>query len=297
MSPKFRGMYFMLLASITFSAMSIFVRLGSITIPTIELVFFRNLIGLLFVVPSFYWHPVNQPFNFKKLPLLIFRGLMGTAALSIIFYNFKHISLGLTATYVQTSPIFIAIFSFVLLKESLLKSSWLAILIGFIGIVFLFNPSIAVPLKFHIWGVISGIGTAIAYTSVRKLNQYFETRLIILSFLVCGTIFPAVLMLYGYYSQAPTDGIFITTFNIPKGVGWLHVFMIGVTALLGQIYMTRAYGSTKAGIVATTGYFQIFFTAWLGIFFGDPMFQWMEIIGIVLIIISGIVIAYEKDDG
>ena len=190
LSPKYRGMYFMLIASITFSVMSIFVRFASENIPTIELVFFRNVIGLLFVLPTFFWKPIKQKINTKKLPLLLFRGVMGTIALSIIFYNFKHISLGLTATYVQTSPIFIAILSYVLLKEKLLLSSWLAILIGFIGIVFLFNPSTEVPFKFHIWGLLSGLGTAIAYTSVRKLNQYFETRLIILSFLVCGSIFP-----------------------------------------------------------------------------------------------------------
>ena len=221
---------------------------------------------------------------------------MGTIALSIIFYNFKHISLGLTATYVQTSPIFIAILSYVLLKEKLLLSSWLAILIGFIGIVFLFNPSTEVPFKFHIWGLLSGLGTAIAYTSVRKLNQYFETRLIILSFLVCGSIFPFLLLLYGYLQNAPVDGIFLTTFVLPQGVDWIHILLIGITALLGQIYMTRAYGATKAGIVATTGYFQIFFTFFLGIAFGDPLFQWLEGFGILLIVIGGVIISFEKED-
>ena len=103
-------------------------------------------------------------------------------------------------------------------------------------------------------------------------------------------------MLYGYNKGASADGIFLTTFVLPKGWEWFHVLMIGITALLGQVYMTRAYGKTKAGIVAVTGYFQIFFTALLGIAFGDPFFHWMEIIGILLIIAGGIIISFEKED-
>jgi drug/metabolite transporter (DMT)-like permease len=103
-------------------------------------------------------------------------------------------------------------------------------------------------------------------------------------------------MLWGYFKGASADGIFLSTFIIPQGIEWFYILMIGISALFGQVYMTRAYGTTKAGIVATTGYFQIFFTAIVGIAIGDPFFQFYEWIGIALIIVGGIVISFEKHE-
>jgi drug/metabolite transporter (DMT)-like permease len=308
---KFQGILYMFAAIVVFSGMSILVRTASQTIPPVELVFFRNAIGLIFVLPSvFLWwrkqkkEPVHSEEKREKSPsrpyllpfLLFFRGFVGTVSLYCFFYNLQNAPLGLTMTYAQMAPIFIALFSFFFLKEHLHPVAWFAIMVGFGGVVALYLPAQASGNMWHVWGLIGGITMAMAYTSIRELRRHYPIRLIVLSFLLSGTFFPLASLMVGSIWPSMSHHFFFQAFVMPVQEEWLYIGAIGVSALMGQFLMTNAYGKTKAGVVGAVGYSQIVLTSILGLaFLGDPWFQPLEWLGMGLICLSGLLIAWKAE--
>ena len=288
----FRGIFFMLLAALGFSIMGGAAKLLKGSFNAGQLVFYRNAIGLIFLLFSFLMvAPVNKG---KRFHLLIFRGLMGTIALYTLLYCILHIPLGTAMTYNLTSALFIAVFSFILFRE---YHGWvvlLAVLLGFGGMLLIYKPAMHYPWFYHAAGLLSGITSALAYITVGRLNQYYDTRIIVLSFVGMGVLVPSVFMIIQSLGDMPVDDVFFIEWRWPIGMEWLYVLTMGTAALFGQYFVTKAYGADKPGMVSAIGYANILFSVFIGMALGDAFPDMMSLAGILCIIASGVIIAFEK---
>jgi drug/metabolite transporter (DMT)-like permease len=283
-----RGVYYMLLSSFLFAIMGAFAKLSSDSMSSLEVVFFRNVFGVILISYAVYKTPLSQVGG--KPLLLFFRGFMGFIALLAFFYNIAHISLADAMTFSKTAPIFTAIFAWLFLKEELSKWAWLAVFIGFIGIVFITQPSGLSFSKTDVLGIFSGIGAALAYTSVRELKKFYDTRAIVLSFMLVGTIGPLLLLIISSYIKVDSLDFMLGEFIMPQGIVWLYVMGMGGFATLAQLYMTKAYGESKAGIVGAVSYSNIIFSIMIGLLLGDSFPDMMTLFGITLIISAGLLV-------
>ena len=283
----------MLLASLSFAFMGGFAKVVSQSLPPVEVTFFRNIFGVVLVGLSILKVPLKQTGG--KFLLLLFRGSMGFAALLAYFYIMAHIPLGEAVTYNKTSPIFVAIFAYIFLNEKLHPSALFAIILGFVGIVLVAQPDGMHFDKYDLLGIFSGIGAALAYTSIRELRKYYDTRAIVMSFMGVGTVAPLILMLMTPYIDVPKsfDWMF-AEFVLPVGVEWGYVTAVGVFATMSQLLMTKAYELTKAGIVGTVSYSNIVFAVLIGVMLGDPIPDFWTVLGIILVIMSGLLVALPK---
>jgi len=289
-----RGILFMLLASLSFAIMGGFAKVVSEVLPPVEVTFFRNVFGVIVVGFAIYKSPLKQIGG--KPMLLLFRGMMGFMALLAYFYVIAYIPLGEAVTYNKTSPIFVAIFAYLFLNEKLGKGSILAIFIGFGGIILIAQPQGGTFDKYDMLGIFSGIGAALAYTSIRELRAYYDTRAIVMSFMGVGTVAPLLLMLIAPYVNSPESLDFMfAEFVMPEGIIWLYVLVMGLFATASQVLMTKAYELTKAGIVGTISYSNIVFALIIGIALGDPIPSSWTFLGIALVISSGLLVAFSKD--
>jgi len=286
------GVKYMLLASLCFAFMGAFAKLASQNLPSLEVVFFRNIAGVLLVGLAILKKPLKQQGG--KPLLLLFRGSMGFLALLAFFYNIAHIPLGDAMTWSKTSPIFTAVFAWIFLKEHLSKKGWIAVFIGFVGIVFITKPTGLGLSKYDMLGLFSGIGAALAYTSIRELRRFYETRAIALSFMSVGTIGPVVLFLVSPHLHVEGFDFIFATFVMPSKIEWFYLICMGIIATISQLLMTRAYGSTKAGIVGAISYTNILFSIMVGVMLGDSLPNMLTTTGIILIVIAGIMVAKEK---
>jgi drug/metabolite transporter (DMT)-like permease len=289
---RYKGIFYMLLAALGFSIMGGAAKSLKGSFSAGQLVFYRNLVGLIVLVPGLFIKPPVQPGG--KFLRLAFRGLMGTIALYTLLYCILHIPLGTAMSYNLTSALFIAIFSFFLFGEYHGKLVLFAVLLGFTGMLLIYKPIMHFPWYYHMAGLISGIVSAVAYLTLGRLAGYYDPRIIVLSFLLSGFIIPLISMIIHYTTGIPADGLFIIEWKWPQGSGWLSVLILGLAALFGQYFVTKAYGSDKAGIVSSIGYANIVFSVFIGMALGDAFPDWMSLSGILCIISSGVIISLVK---
>src|SRR5258705_8289795 len=217
-NSKYKGIIFMLLAAFGFSVMGSAAKSLKERFGVGQLVFWRNAIGLLALAPGLLIKPPVHVGG--KLTRLIFRGVMGTIALYTLLYCILHIPLGTAMSYNLTSVIFIALFSFFLFGEHHGKGVLFAVLLGFTGMLLIYKPIMHFPWFYHVAGMISGIAAAIAYMTLGRLAGYYDPRVIVLSFLVCGVLIPVITMILHYSTGVPADGLFIVDWRWPAIKEW-----------------------------------------------------------------------------
>ena len=286
------GVKYMLIASFSFAIMGAFAKLASQSMSSLEVVFFRSLFGVVIIGYAVYKKPMTH--SGGKPFLLLFRGTIGFLALLAYFYNIANIPLGDAVTFSKTSPIFTAIFAWLFLKEKLSFSAWLAVFIGFGGILLITQPTGIGFSKYDVLGIFSGVGAALAYTSVRELRNYYDTRAIVLSFTLVGSIGPIILFLLSKYFYIYELDFMLGEFVLPQGIVWIYIIGVGLLGTLSQFFMTKAYAETKAGIVGAVSYTNIVFSILFGVLLGDTFPDFITSSGIILIILSGIMVDRAK---
>ncbi|MGP1560999.1 MAG: DMT family transporter [Helicobacteraceae bacterium] len=284
-----KGVIYMLLASASFAFMALFVKLLSPFMSPVEAAFFRNIFGVAFVLFSLLR---SRPRHRGGKPFLLFmRGLLGTAGLMFYFYNIFSMPLADAMTFTKTSPIFVGIFAYFAYKERARGFTTLAIALGFFGVIFVVKPGFGVPAGLIATGLASGIFAALAYTTIKDLRKYYETRIIVLSFTLTGTLFPACFLFC--FSDVAGDATGSTSplfapFVMPSALAWAYIIGLGFFGTLAQFLMTIAYGHSNVAVVGAVSYTDIFFAMIIGFFAGDALPDLLGFIGVCLIIAAGI---------
>lgn len=282
----------MLLAALGFSLMGGAAKILKGSFGAGQLVFWRNAVGLVVLIAGFMIKPPANKGG--KLRLLIFRGMMGTTALYTLLYCILHLPLGTAMTYNLTSALFIAVFSFLLFREYHGRVVLFAVLLGFLGMLLIYKPAMHFPWYYHLAGLVSGITSALAYITVHRLSGYYDSRIIVLAFIGTGVFVPTLLMTVGYAFQLPPDDVFFIRWKWPAGIEWFYVLWLGLAALFGQYFVTKAYGADKAGVVSAIGYANIIFSVFIGMAMGDAFPDLVSGLGILFIILSGVLISLDK---
>ncbi|WP_075495115.1 DMT family transporter [Campylobacter geochelonis] len=285
------GVIYMLISALCFAVMGVFSKLLSQNLSSLEVVFFRNLIGVALIYISVVKSPLK---SIGGKPFLLFlRGFIGFLALLAFFYNIANIPLANAMIFSQTSPIFTAMFAYIFLKERIGSIGWMAILVGFFGLILFVKPDIGFS-KTDLLGIFSGLGGGLAYTSIRELKKYYDTRSIVLSFMIVGSVGPLFLMLLAEIYQNQSLDFMLSPFVMPTKFDILYIAGMGFFATIAQVYMTKSYGVSKAGIVAPVSYANIPFSMLFGWFLGDVFPDGIAFIGIFLIIFAGVLISKSK---
>lgn len=290
---RYKGIFYMLLAALGFSLMGGSAKLLKGSFNAGQLVFFRNLVGAIGLTASFITRPPISKGG--KFHWLVFRGFMGTVALYTLLYCVLHLPLSTAMTYNLTSAIFIALFSFLLFKEYHGPFVLLAVVIGFAGMLLVYKPNIHYPWYYHAVGLLSGIVSAIAYITLGKLAPYYDARVIVSSFIFCGVLLPVIFMIVGSLTHVHNDEVFFVKWRWPQGQEWLYILWLGLAALFGQYFVTKAYGADKAAVVSVFSYANIIFSVFIGMSLGDAFPGIVSWAGICCIILSGVIISLVKN--
>ena len=274
-----KGVLFMLLSALISALNGAVAKILSETMDPLEIVFYRNLLGVLIIVYSLKKFP--RVIDSSKLHLLFLRGLFGALAMVLFFYTIATIPLGEAVVLNKTSPFFVTILAYYFMKESISIRIFFALIIGFIGIIFIMKP-FGVEISFeHILGVLGGFFAASAYATIKKIKDIYDARLIMLSFMGIGLFIPLGLSFTSYLEfQIYTDPYI-----------WLLVCFMAIISTASQWFLTRAYSLSQASIIGVVSYSNIPFAIGFGIMLGDVFPDFYTFLGISLIIVGGILVS------
>jgi drug/metabolite transporter (DMT)-like permease len=276
----------MLFSSFLFAFTGAFAKLLSLYMSYVEVVFFRNIIGVVIISWVVLKNPITQKGG--KPFLLFFRGLIGFTALLMYFYNIANISLAEAQTFNKISPIFTAIFTYMFLNEKLSRLAVFGVGVGFVGVLFITGFDISSLSKTDGLGIMSGVLAGLAYTSIRELRTYYDNKIIVLSFMLTGTIGPLILMMCANFLDIGSLDWVFASFVAPPPISWIYIAGLGVFATASQYYMTKAYSMAPGGIIGTISYTNIIFSIVIGVLLGDSWPTIFIYIGIFLVVLSGL---------
>jgi len=262
--------------------------------PALEIVFFRNLIGVVLILYALK-HTLPT-LSGGKFYMLIQRGVLGFMAMILFFYTVTVIPLGEAITLNKTSPLFVAILAYYLLGEELSKRTAFALFIGFLGIVFIVKPFGISASYEHFLGILGGFFAASAYTTIKKIKDIYDSRIIVLSFVGVGSVLPALLFFLALHVEVPEAIEFLfPTFVMPSTFYiWFLIFIMAIISTLSQWLLTKAYSNSNLSVIGVISYTNIPFAIGFGWMLGDNFPDTLTWIGICLIILGGFLVGLKK---
>jgi drug/metabolite transporter (DMT)-like permease len=269
------GFLYMFMSICAFSLMDVIVK-WSVDFPIGQVLFFRGFFGIVFY---FFVIPKERFHNFYRTDrpgLHALRCISGLIALVAIFIALRELPLATVVSISFAAPIFTTILSIFLLSEKVGVYRWLAVLIGFIGIIIITEPGISELNIYYIFPVIFCLGLSYVAITIRQLSSTEPVWLI--SF---------------YFSLSITLLSFLT---IPQG--WVmpsfdHFVLLSFIGIFGgaaNLWLSQSYKYSEVSLVTPLKYLALVFAIIFGYFIWGEIPTIKTLAGAFLVIISTLII-------
>jgi drug/metabolite transporter (DMT)-like permease len=266
---------YMFMSICAFSLMDIIVK-WSVDFPIGQVLFFRGFFGIIFyffVIPKERFHNF---YHTERPGLHSLRCISGLIALVAIFIALRELPLATVVSISFAAPIFTTIFSIFLLNEKVGIYRWLAVFIGFIGIVIITEPGISELNIYYIFPVIFCLGLSYVAITIRQLSStepvwlisfYFSLSITLLSFLTIpqGWVMPSL------------DHFMLLSF-------------IGIFGGVANLWLSQSYKNSEVSLVTPLKYLALVFAIIFGYFIWGEIPTVKTLAGAFLVITSTLII-------
>jgi drug/metabolite transporter (DMT)-like permease len=279
MSPESHHNRIALGVGITLFALLFFAAASSLVwnfqgrFPTIQIIFIQNVVSFFCILPLALrkgWERMKT----NELPTHLMRDFFGLSSYYLFFLAIRFLNLVDATTLNYTAPFFVPLIWWVWMKEKFDPHIWWSIVVGFIGVAVILNPSKDIFQMGFVFGIFAGITSAISLVSVRVLNLKREpmSRTLFYFFSISALLsFP-----FAWASWIP-----------PTGYEWILCCLIGVATAIGQILLTIAYRYGTASYLSPLGYAVVIYNGLISYFIFNKSLGWRSFVGTVLIIAGG----------
>ena len=266
----------MFMSICAFSLMDVIVK-WSVDYPIGQVLFFRGFFGIVFY---FFIIPRNRFHNFyvtKRAGLHFLRCFSGLIALVAIFIALRSLPLATVVSISFAAPIFTTIFSIFLLHEKVGMYRWLAVIIGFIGILVITEPGISSLNIYYIFPIIFCLGLSYVAIAIRQLSSTEPVWLI-------GLFFSISIFILSIFS------IFTEGWILPSFKDLFLLSMVGILGGLANLWLTQSYKFSEVSLVTPLKYLALVFAIIFGYLFWGEVPTIKTLIGSALVIFSSIII-------
>ena len=234
-----RAIIAMLVATIALSSMTVFVKIIGPNYHPIQITFLRAVIVLVVLAPFILRSGIAKVVHTQKPILHIFRALAGAASNILYFYCYQRMSIADVTVIGQAVPIFVCILATLFLGEKIGWRRWLAISLGFSGVVLVINPSGDIQTE-SLVALLATLLFASTFLFMRVLGKTESPTTVVfyymaISVLVTGLAQPFVWKSLSY------DFL------------WL-MLGVGVSAAIGQMLMSYSLKNAEASIITPFKY-------------------------------------------
>ena len=265
----------MLMSVCAFSIMDIIVK-WSEAYPLGQVLFFRGFFG---VILYFIIMPRDRIKNFyltKRPGLHFLRCMSGLIALVAIFIALRNLPLATVVSISFAAPIFTTIFSIFMLNEKVGFYRWLAVIVGFVGIIIISEPGFSSLNFYYIYPIIFCLGLSYVAIAIRQLSTTEPVWLISLYFSIAITLASLVTLPYGWV--------------IPNFGDLILLMLIGVFGGVANLWLGQSYKLAEVSLVSPLKYLALVFAIAFGYFIWGEIPSFKTLLGAALVIISSIII-------
>jgi drug/metabolite transporter (DMT)-like permease len=268
LSDRNKGIVFIILSAFGFAMMSAFIKLSG-DLPSIQKTFFRNLVSCIIAFSLILKYKESAFGSKENRKILILRSIFGTLGIILNFYAIDRLVLSDANMLNKLSPFFVIIFSAIFLKEKIKSNQAVAVIIAFIGALFIIKPTLNFAIIPYVAGILGAIFAAAAYTCLRVLGgkEKFYTVVFFFSLFSTVSIFPFAIMAYKSMTV----------------IQFVYLVLGGVFASIGQFGVTLAYKYAPAKEISIFDYSNIIFSAIISILVFNVIPDKYSFIGYIII--------------
>lgn len=271
--------YYQIISCCFFSLLGFQIKLELDSSSIENIVFFRSLWGVIFLVIVFFISKNTVSFknyNFDNINIHFLRSIFGVLAMYFGYNSLNYLTLAQASTIAYTKIFFTMILTLVFLKEKIKSMSIILIFIGFFGIFLISDPKALDNNVGLYMSLFSALCVSGGILSISYLSKKEDTKNILLNHSFFSTI-----IFYLFFKEKIDLSLFLSQSNF---------LLITLTALAGQYFNTESFKLGPTNEVIILSYSRIIFSTGLGFFFLNETISLQNFIGIILIAITTFVV-------
>lgn len=301
MTKNTRAISYLILGIAIFSVQDLILKLLSGTYPLHQAMVARSLTAVPFMLALVYYFDGSlKTLISPSWPAMLLRGVLNFLAYGAYYLALASMPIATTVALYFTAPLFITILSVLILRESVALPRWVAVSIGFLGVILMMQPKQGSFDAVALLPVFCGFAYAGLMIMARIMGDKNSGAAMAfwgnIAFLLCAV---ALSLVYGWNGNAldahPSVAFLVRGWVWPTGSDLFLMCACGAIAAFGLTLLTLAYTTGQSSIVAP---FEFTFAFW-GLLWG--WLFWRELpnalgwVGFALIIGAGIyVLRNEK---
>lgn len=238
------------------------------------IIFFQYLIAFILCLPSVL-HSGTKTLKTNKFLGHLIRDVAGILTFGLFFLALSSISLTNAIVLRSTTPFWIPLILFFWHGDRISMKLWVAIFIGFIGVIFIVRPAAGGYVNLGtVYALASGFFMGVAALSIRRLSASEPAQRTLFYYCLLGAIFSFP------FASIKSIGIDLSV--------WIILISIGILMYLIQYTLIVAFRYAKASVLAPISYTAILFSGILDWMIWNKMPNYLDLIGVCLVVTSGI---------
>jgi len=282
MSKNHLGAVYMILSVLFFSFMDILIKITD-EYNVGQTMFFRALFGL---IPIFFLIPKNRMKNFyktKNIKLHFYRSFFGAIAMAAIFIGLRNLQLAEVTALAFSGPLWVVLFSMFFLSEKIRLKRWIAVGLGFIGVIIISKPGFDNLNFYYIYPIIFCIGFAGVSILIRKLTLAGE---------------PVWLIAFYFSLVSGLGGLITIPFGVwkmPSTYDFILLILIGLLGGIANLLLTQSYKLAEVTLTTPLKYLSLVIAIIFGFYFFEEIPSIHTLSGAALIVVSSAIIFIREN--
>jgi drug/metabolite transporter (DMT)-like permease len=296
----FKSIGYLIGGVFVFSLQDIIIKLLSGDYPVHEIVLIRSLFAIFPILLIAHldggWHRLRT----RHYKVQIIRSALMFGAYICFYLSLAALPLAETVSLFFSGPIFITILSVFFLDEKIEFSSWMAVLAGFLGVIIMLKPGAQIVDPAALMAVLAALLYAIGSIITRKLGKTDSGISLAFYPMVMYIVFSAFLSIpLGCMTATgqshPSMAFLLHQWHFPSQGDLLLLIAIGMIAATGFYFLSQAYRLGPPATIAPFEYISVPLGVLWGYIFWKDVLGLQSIIGMILIVGSGLYIFGSKN--
>jgi S-adenosylmethionine uptake transporter len=273
------GVFLMLLGDMLFAFNDAMAKWMVASFAVGQVLVIRSLGSFIILGPMLIRQGPRALFQIEQRGLQLTRAVLATLDVGLFYAAVVYLPLADVMTFYMAAPLYVAALSHFMLGERIGWRRWLAIAIGFAGVVIALRPSTAMLSLHSVFGLAGSLSFALTLVMSRYLRSTSDATLV--TWQTVATLIAGIALSIGHWQSATLSD-------------WSGMPLLGVVASCGHLLITRSLKLAPASMLAPLQYTLLLWALLLGYLFFNDIPELQVIVGAAVIVLAGLFVFHRQ---